>query len=1098
MADAILGKLLHHVRQRSAGFGDRSLSDEELLHAFLGEQDPEAFAVLVRRHGPMVLNVCRRVLHQQQDAEDAFQATFLTLARKAGSIGKQHALASYLYGVAYRAARTLKRAATRRRIHEARARLLLPADPCTDVSWREVQALLEEEIQRLPDKYRMVFVLCCVESRCRAEAARLLGLHEGTLSSRLAQARKMLQHRLARRGVTLSAILAATAVAQPAAARVPAALLIGTTQAAVAFGTRRGLTAGIVSAKVAGLAAELARRTITARLALLTALALTLGVIVASAGLLALSNPAGPPPDARRIQQAGSDRPAEVLLVRNDRQGDPLPPGVLARLGTVRFRHGSTVTGLAFRPDGKTLVSGSYDKTLRVWDITTGRELLRLPPLMGSVFNVSLSADGKTVAADDNSSLYLGDLTTGQLTRPLLKPLEARTCVALSPDGKTIAAGCWDIGVGRYTLRLWETATGKPLGECTGHKDKVTCVVFSPDGKTLASCCADGTVRLWDVNTRKETLCLHRKKAIMKVAFSSDGRVLADGGADGRLGLWRLPGGKLLHELGDGRLNVETIAFSPDRKTVAASGSSELINLWDLQIGKLLRRLSANPTAIAFSQDGRTLASGGHDCTIRLWDVATGNERTPAAIGHGSPVRGVVVAGDGTVATCGGDRFIRLWDAATGREVRRIRTQTPFLPHLALSPDGKVIASNYCLWDRASGKEIGRFKGQVYSIDAMAFSPDSRTLATGTADDRSGKQRKIRLWDVATVKEIRQFGTQGVRALSYAPGSRMLAAGNADGTLTVWDVTTGREAWRIAGHQREVNSVAYSPDGKAVASSSFDGDLLVRDAATGKQVRRFIRPGVRPERPNIHAVAFAPNGKMIASAEGPFTSRKGACITLWEVDTGRVRLRLVGHQGDVNAIAFAPDSRTLISGSTDTTALVWDVMGLPRTAAARGLDACWDDLVTDDAAVACRALCTLATSPAGVRFLQKHLSATPTPDARRIARLIKDLDSDHFAERNAASQELEKRGEAAEPALRMALGDRPSLEVRQRLERLLNKLSSEWRRTKRALEALEFAGTPAAQRVLHSLAQGAPEARQTQEAKAALKRWSARKPAATP
>src|SRR5262249_44645841 len=153
----------------------------------------------------------------------------------------------------------------------------------------------------------------------------------------------------------------------------------------------------------------------------------------------------------------------------------------------------------------------------------------------------------------------------------------------------------------------------------------------------------------------------------------------------------------------------------------------------------------------------------------------------------------------------------------------------------------------------------------------------------------------------------------------------------------------------------------FSPDGKAVASSSFDGDLFLHDVATGKQPRRFVRaPGMRPDWVNILAVAFSPNGKMLASAESPFTSREGASITLWEGSTGRVRLRLAGHQGDVNALAFSPEGRTLISGSTDTTALVWDVLGpallegtaKPQAAASakpqaarrpdRPLAACWD------------------------------------------------------------------------------------------------------------------------------------------------------------
>ena len=207
-------------------------SDALLLDAFAARRDEAAFAALVRRHGPMVAGVCRRVLHHEQDAEDAFQATFLVLARGAAALRKKTALASFLHGTAYRMALSAKRAAARRRKHEGRAPTRDADDPAGELLWREVQVLLDEEIARLPDAYRGTFILCCLEGLSRADVAKRLGLKEGTVSSRLAEARKRLSQRLARRGVELTAVLAAVALATQSASALPPALIATTTLAA--------------------------------------------------------------------------------------------------------------------------------------------------------------------------------------------------------------------------------------------------------------------------------------------------------------------------------------------------------------------------------------------------------------------------------------------------------------------------------------------------------------------------------------------------------------------------------------------------------------------------------------------------------------------------------------------------------------------------------------------------------------------------------------------------------------------------------------------------------------------------------------------------
>src|SRR5262245_28968650 len=203
----------------------RDLSDGDLLESFLARCDGEAFAALVRRHGPTVLGVCRRVLRHTQDAEDAFQATFLVLARNARSIARRGALGSWLYGVAYRMALKARDDASRRRRHEHRAASRTEEQPACADTGDGVGPVLDEEVNRLPDKYRQPVVLCYFEGKTYQEAARLLGWPAGTTAARLARARALLHDRLVLRGVTLSSGALAVRLAEGTAAAADACLL---------------------------------------------------------------------------------------------------------------------------------------------------------------------------------------------------------------------------------------------------------------------------------------------------------------------------------------------------------------------------------------------------------------------------------------------------------------------------------------------------------------------------------------------------------------------------------------------------------------------------------------------------------------------------------------------------------------------------------------------------------------------------------------------------------------------------------------------------------------------------------------------------------
>jgi RNA polymerase sigma factor (sigma-70 family) len=244
--------VIEHLRRVQEAPAPGAARDGHLIERFLRRRDEDAFAELVRKHGPMVLAACRRVLRQEQDAEDAFQATFLVLACRATSIPKRASVGSWLYGVAQRVALKARLAASRRREQEPRqAAAAGPPDPASEAARSDLRLVLDEEVGRLPAKYRAPVVLCYLEGKPSEEAARELGWTKGTLSGRLARARDLLRRRLARRGLALTvAGLGAALVEQAAPAAVSASLFDGTAKAAAATGER---LAGVVSPTVAAL-----------------------------------------------------------------------------------------------------------------------------------------------------------------------------------------------------------------------------------------------------------------------------------------------------------------------------------------------------------------------------------------------------------------------------------------------------------------------------------------------------------------------------------------------------------------------------------------------------------------------------------------------------------------------------------------------------------------------------------------------------------------------------------------------------------------------------------------------------------------------------
>jgi WD40 repeat protein len=875
--------------------------------------------------------------------------------------------------------------------------------------------------------------------------------------------------------------------------------------------------------------AALVALTAPAAVGSLKALAFVAVVLVAGVGSVAvLTTASRERPEVAQTPAAASSPQPAALGPRVDSDGLPLPPGVLARIGSSRLRHASWVQSVAVAPDGKTLASAGSDG-VRIWDLATGKLLQFVSTsALPSDDTIGFSADGREILwVKDTYSQSQGeyvrlDVATGRKQLRVALPNASSSSRRVAFSSQRFAYVRQD-----KSISICDTATGLELKTIPDREPVTYGLALSPDDRTLAVVNFDDTITLYDTTTGAKSGELKRDLAQFRsVAFSPDGRTLAGVHSDYEMmkevqvHLWDLETRRHRVQLPTKDVGrMAPIIFARDGRSLLTVSLSGGPILSDATTGQELRRFQrilgtsggGGVSCAAFTADGKTLVGGIDSGTLALWDVSTGRLLPQSA----NPAGGVdtIRFSNDSRHVIGQASRAMAWDAATGREVGRYAELPVSRGDFILSPDRRLLAaiSDDALrtWDAVTSQEIREMSvEQLRPFGVPVFTPDGRRLAVTAADATVNRQEqvinRIAVWDVATGRHLATMTSGGtIWKLLVSPDGRWLVAPSSvglrggDSTVRVWDLTTYQEVRRFAPHRRMYFSIAISPDSRWLAAvGSVDwvrgeatpeqpGQIHVWDIENGRELRRIT--GLADQ---FSCSAFSADGRMLA------TGNHDGTIRLWEVATGQERHRLTGHKGFVRELAFAPDGRTLVAASFDAPVYVWDVLGRLEPPAqpplAADLEQAWAALASADAKAAFKAIRRLVAAPEpAIAFLREKLPRATPADAAQVRELVRQLDSPQFSERQQATKELEKLADAAAAELRTALKDAATLEVRWRLQQLVDQIENgtpETLRAQRAVEALEYIGTPAAWQHLRALAGGAPGAALTDAATAALKR----------
>lgn len=587
--------------------------------------------------------------------------------------------------------------------------------------------------------------------------------------------------------------------------------------------------------------------------------------------------------------------------------------------------HTETVLTLAVTPDGKKVISGSKDHSIRVWDVKTGQCVRTFYGHTHFVNAVALALDGNCiVSASHDGTIRVWDLEAGECLKTLEGHKGTVNTVAIAPDGKTIVSGGAD-----KTVRIWSLKTGQCDVILKGHTSYVEAVAVIPDGNTIVSGSTDETLRIWDIRKRKCVKILKGQKSpahsiaanhrFVALAVSLDGKYVISGSFDELVRVWDIKTGKCVTIMEGHNGFVWDIAISLDGKIALSGSSDKSVRFWDIKTGecvRILREHDWSVRAVAISPDGKTAISAS-DKLVMIWDLEKGMPMGTST-SQRDIVSDIILTPNGKKAVTRGvqDNTIRIWELENGKCLKTLEGHTGWVWDIAITPNGENIVSgcrdkDIRVWELETGVCIKTLKGHLGFVRVIAITPDGKKIVSGS------NENSLRVWDLKTgtcLKTLRGH-TDYARTVTIAPDGKRAVSGSTDHSLIYWDLETGTIFKALSGHTDSVRDAVISPDGtRLVSIGSYEHFPRLWDLETGVCITKL-----EGHNEYVCAIAITPDGAKVVSGSIDH------CLMIWDMKSGRHLRTLKGHMESVDSIVITPDSTKAISGSSDQTLRLWDL-----------------------------------------------------------------------------------------------------------------------------------------------------------------------------